>query len=191
MIGGSVHANGFWLNFCDVNGYADLRTVPRPASRRSGRWSLLLKEALALRTAEAEPEPIFVDKARSGLVGLAGTLGCVPLCAVLRPVAAPQRATTWALQICTLANAAANRGLTFGLRDSGASLRNQMKSRASPVDSDVRHGIATRHVSLDSNVRDGLLCMCKIALTYSATETRPRVRKEGRPGRTSTARSSW
>jgi putative flippase GtrA len=75
------------------------------------------------------------DPARGGLagqllrfaaVGAVSTVGYVLLYALLRPVTGAQAANTLALLACAIANTAANRRLTFGLRGGGA-LRHQAK----------------------------------------------------------------
>jgi putative flippase GtrA len=64
---------------------------------------------------------------RFGAVGVVSTVGYVLLYSALRPVAGPQGANAWALLVCAVANTAANRRLTFGLRGRGGALRQQAK----------------------------------------------------------------
>jgi len=64
---------------------------------------------------------------RFGAVGAVSTLGYVLLYALLRPAAGPQAANAIALLVCALANTAANRRLTFGVRGRGGALRHQAK----------------------------------------------------------------
>jgi putative flippase GtrA len=64
---------------------------------------------------------------RFGAVGAVSTLGYVLLYAVLRPPTGPQAANALALLVCAVANTAANRRLTFGLRGRGGALRHQAK----------------------------------------------------------------
>ncbi|MGY6018859.1 glycosyltransferase [Streptomyces spinosirectus] len=60
-------------------------------------------------------------------VGAVSTLGYVLLYAALRPATGPQAANAGALLLCALANTAANRRLTFGLRGRGGALRHHAK----------------------------------------------------------------
>ncbi|EGX60165.1 glycosyl transferase family 2 [Streptomyces zinciresistens K42] len=64
---------------------------------------------------------------RFGAVGAVSTLGYVLLYALLRPATGAQTANAVALLVCALANTAANRRLTFGLRGRGGALRHQAK----------------------------------------------------------------
>jgi putative flippase GtrA len=63
-------------------------------------------------------------------VGAVSTIGYVLLYAALRPVTGPQAANAWALLVCAVANTAANRRLTFGLRGRGGALCHQAKGLA-------------------------------------------------------------
>lgn len=64
---------------------------------------------------------------RFAAVGTLSTVGYVLLYATLRPAAGPQGANALALLICAVANTAANRRLTFGLRGRGGVMRHQAK----------------------------------------------------------------
>ncbi|EPD63315.1 glycosyltransferase [Streptomyces sp. HGB0020] len=64
---------------------------------------------------------------RFGAVGAVSTVGYVLLYALLRPATGPQAANAVALLLCALANTAANRRLTFGLRGRGGALRHHAK----------------------------------------------------------------
>ncbi|MEU0784122.1 bifunctional glycosyltransferase family 2/GtrA family protein [Streptomyces sp. NPDC006173] len=76
------------------------------------------------------PDSLTAQLVRFGAVGLMSTLGYVLLYAALCPVTGPQAANAWALLVCALANTAANRRLTFGLRGSGGVVRHQLKGLA-------------------------------------------------------------
>ncbi|TQJ92384.1 bifunctional glycosyltransferase family 2/GtrA family protein [Streptomyces sp. SLBN-31] len=60
-------------------------------------------------------------------VGAVSTVGYVLLYAALRPATGAQAANAIALLVCALANTAANRRLTFGLRGHGGALRHHAK----------------------------------------------------------------
>lgn len=60
-------------------------------------------------------------------VGAVSTLGYLLLYTALRPPAGSQTANALALLVCAVANTAANRRLTFGLRGRGGALRHQGK----------------------------------------------------------------
>ncbi|MHB9852459.1 glycosyltransferase [Streptomyces krungchingensis] len=65
--------------------------------------------------------------ARFAAVGAVSTAGYVLLYALVRPAAGAQAANALALLVCALANTAANRRLTFGLRGRGGAVRHQAK----------------------------------------------------------------
>lgn len=107
---------------------ADLRGIAR-IGRALARGTL--PTAPFGRTAGSGPTTsLTAQLLRFGAVGLVSTLGYVLLYAALRPVAGPQGANVWALLSCALANTAANRRLTFGLRGTGGLVRHQMKGLA-------------------------------------------------------------
>lgn len=64
---------------------------------------------------------------RFAAVGALSTVGYMVLYAALRPATGPQTANALALLVCAVANTAANRRLTFGLRGRGGALRHQAK----------------------------------------------------------------
>lgn len=104
---------------------ADLRGIAR-IGRALARGTL--PTAGLRRATEGDPPgPLAAQLLRFGAVGVVSTVGYVLLYSVLRPVAGPQSANAWALLICAVANTAANRRLTFGLRGRGGALRQQAK----------------------------------------------------------------
>ncbi|MFJ7299652.1 glycosyltransferase [Streptomyces sp. NPDC099088] len=106
---------------------ADLRGIAR-IGRALARGTL--PTARLGRSADAvPPDSLTAQLLRFAGVGVASTVGYVLLYAALRPVTGPQAANAWALLVCALANTAANRRFTFGLRGGGA-LRHQMKGLA-------------------------------------------------------------
>ena len=60
-------------------------------------------------------------------MGAVSTLGHLLLYAALRPATGAQAANALALLVCAVANTAANRRLTFGLRGRGGALRHQAR----------------------------------------------------------------
>lgn len=106
---------------------ADLRGIAR-IGRALARGTL--PTARLGRSADAvPPDSLTAQLLRFAGVGVASTVGYVLLYAALRPVTGPQAANAWALAVCALANTAANRRFTFGLRGGGA-LRHQVKGLA-------------------------------------------------------------
>ena len=104
---------------------ADLRGIAR-IGRALSRGTLPM--AGLRRGADGEPRGGLAGQLlRFGAVGAVSTVGYVLLYAVLRPAAGPQAANALALLACALANTAANRRLTFGLRGRGGALRHQAK----------------------------------------------------------------
>jgi putative flippase GtrA len=81
------------------------------------------------RSADAPRDGLTGQLLRFGAAGAVSTVGYVLLYAVLRPVAGPQAANALALPACAVANTAANRRLTFGLRGRGGALRHQAKGQ--------------------------------------------------------------
>ncbi|HET6356509.1 bifunctional glycosyltransferase family 2/GtrA family protein [Streptomyces sp.] len=71
------------------------------------------------------PGGLVAQLARFAAVGAVSTLGHLLLYAALRPAAGSQAANALALLVCAVANTAANRRLTFGLRGRGGALRHQ------------------------------------------------------------------
>lgn len=103
---------------------ADLRGIAR-IGRALARGTL---PTAGLRRGADEPAGGLAGQLlRFGAVGAVSTVGYVLLYAVLRPATGPQAANTIALLLCALANTAANRRLTFGLRGRGGVLRHHAK----------------------------------------------------------------
>ncbi|MFJ5259377.1 glycosyltransferase [Streptomyces sp. NPDC088387] len=67
---------------------------------------------------------------RFAAIGALSTLAHLGLYAALRPAAGAQTANALALFLCALANTAANRRLTFGVRGRGGALRHQARGLA-------------------------------------------------------------
>ncbi|MFF2997977.1 glycosyltransferase [Streptomyces sp. NPDC057950] len=104
---------------------ADLRGVARIGGALARGT---LPTADLRRAAGGDPPSSLVARSlRFAAVGVASTVGYVLLYAALRPVTGPQGANAWALLFCAVANTAANRRLTFGLRGRGGALRQQAK----------------------------------------------------------------
>lgn len=86
-----------------------------------------------LRPAELHPGPGAPPAGPAGqlwrfaAVGAVSTLGHLLLYAALRPATGAQAANALALLVCAVANTAANRRLTFGLRGRGGALRHQAR----------------------------------------------------------------
>ncbi|MDL5200120.1 bifunctional glycosyltransferase family 2/GtrA family protein [Streptomyces sp. ALI-76-A] len=104
---------------------ADLRGIAR-IGRELARGTL---PTAALRRGAADPARAGLagQLLRFGAVGAVSTVGYVLLYAVLRPVTGPQAANALALLVCAVANTAANRRLTFGLRGQAGALRHHAK----------------------------------------------------------------
>ncbi|MFJ9535656.1 glycosyltransferase [Streptomyces sp. NPDC101225] len=81
----------------------------------------------ALRRDDGPPSGPAGRLLRFGAVGAVSTVGHVLLYAALRPAAGGQAANAGALLLCAVANTAANRRLTFGLRGRGGVLRHHAK----------------------------------------------------------------
>lgn len=64
---------------------------------------------------------------RFAAVGVVSTLGYLLLYAALRPAAGPQAANALALPACAIANTAANRRLTFGVRGRAGAARHHVR----------------------------------------------------------------
>jgi putative flippase GtrA len=107
---------------------ADLRGIVR-IGRALARGTLPTA-GLRRATGGDPPGPLAAQLLRFGAVGVVSTVGYVLLYSALRPVAGPQGANAWALLVCAVANTAANRRLTFGLRGRGGALRQQVKGLA-------------------------------------------------------------
>lgn len=83
----------------------------------SGRIPLAaVREELGRDVAPAEPRGLWAHLVRFGAIGVASTLAYLLLFVVLRPMAGAQGANLVALLITAVANTAANRALTFGVR---------------------------------------------------------------------------
>ncbi|MEV0208707.1 glycosyltransferase [Streptomyces sp. NPDC050788] len=103
---------------------ADLRGIAR-IGRALARGTL---PTAGLRRGVDEPAGGLAGQLlRFGAVGAVSTVGYVLLYALLRPATGPQAANAVALLLCALANTAANRRLTFGLRGRGGALRHHAK----------------------------------------------------------------
>ncbi|MFI6654716.1 glycosyltransferase [Streptomyces sp. NPDC050523] len=103
---------------------ADLRGIAR-IGRALARGAL---PTAGLRRGDDGPSSGLAGQLlRFCAVGAVSTLGYVLLYAALRPATGPQAANAAALLLCALANTAANRRLTFGLRGRGGALRHHAK----------------------------------------------------------------
>ncbi|MFF4535136.1 glycosyltransferase [Streptomyces aureus] len=107
---------------------ADLRGIAR-IGRALARGTLPTAR-LGRSCENAPPVSLTAQLLRFGAVGALSTIAYVLLYAALRPVTGPQAANLWALSLCAVANTAANRRLTFGLRGRGDALRHQAKGLA-------------------------------------------------------------
>ncbi|MEV5431592.1 dolichyl-phosphate beta-glucosyltransferase [Streptomyces sp. NPDC052701] len=76
------------------------------------------------------PPGLVPQLLRFATVGVASTLFYLLLYSALRPAAGPQAANALALLASALANTAANRRLTFGIRGRGGAVRHQLKGLA-------------------------------------------------------------
>ncbi|MFG2788412.1 glycosyltransferase [Streptomyces sp. NPDC048419] len=103
---------------------ADLRGIAR-IGRALARGAL--PTAGLRRGDDAPPGGLAGQLLRFCAVGAVSTLGYVLLYVALRPATGPQAANAGALLLCALANTAANRRLTFGLRGRGGALRHHAK----------------------------------------------------------------
>src|SRR4051812_30762171 len=104
---------------------ADLRGIARIG--RSLARGTLPTAGLRRGGADHAPSGLAGPLLRFAAVGAVSTVGYVLLYALLRPPTGPQAANALALLICAVANTAANRRLTFGLRGRGGALRHQAK----------------------------------------------------------------
>ncbi|MFD6922251.1 glycosyltransferase [Streptomyces sp. NPDC059944] len=107
---------------------ADLRGIAR-IGRALARGNLPTAR-FGRSAGSGSPDSLTAQLVRFAAVGVVSTIGYVLLYSALRPVTGPQAANAWALLVCVLANTAANRRLTFGLRGSGGALRHQVKGLA-------------------------------------------------------------
>ena len=103
---------------------ADLRGIAR-IGRELARGTL---PTAGLHRSAADGSPpggLAAQLLRFAAVGAVSSVGYVLLYVALRPVAGGQAANALALLLCALANTAANRRLTFGLRGRTGALRHQ------------------------------------------------------------------
>ncbi|MGW1213869.1 glycosyltransferase [Streptomyces sp. NPDC002499] len=102
---------------------ADLRGIAR-IGRELARGTL--PTAALRRGTDGSPSGgLACQLLRFAAVGAVSSVGYVLLYLVLRPQTGGQAANALALLVCALANTAANRRLTFGLRGRGGALRHQ------------------------------------------------------------------
>ncbi|CAL9611317.1 glycosyltransferase [Streptomyces sp. enrichment culture] len=106
---------------------ADLRGMARLARALAGGR---LPVAALRRTADGLPPGLVPQLLRFAAVGAASTVFHLLLYTVLRPWTGAQAANALALLASTLANTAANRRLTFGVRGRGGALRHHLKGLA-------------------------------------------------------------
>ena len=102
---------------------ADLRGIAR-MGRQLARGTLPTA-GLRRATGDARAAGLAGQLLRFGAVGAVSSVGYVLLYVALRPAAGGQAANALALLLCALANTAANRRLTFGLRGRTGALRHQ------------------------------------------------------------------
>ncbi|MFF4347344.1 glycosyltransferase [Streptomyces sp. NPDC001530] len=105
---------------------ADLRGIAR-IGRALARGTLPMTGLRRSAADSASRGGLAGQLLRFGAVGAVSTVGYVLLYAALRPAAGPQAANALALLACAIANTAANRRLTFGLRGRGGAIRHQAK----------------------------------------------------------------
>jgi putative flippase GtrA len=103
---------------------ADLRGIAR-IGRALARGAL--PTAGLRRGDDGPPGALAGQLLRFCAVGAVSTLGYVLLYSALRPATGPQAANAGALLLCALANTAANRRVTFGLRGRGGALGHHAK----------------------------------------------------------------
>ncbi|MFJ9659998.1 glycosyltransferase [Streptomyces griseoflavus] len=111
---------------------ADLRGMARLGRALTrGRLPLAaLHRAEGLDAAAGLPPALLPQLLRFAAVGAASTLFHLLLFLALRPAAGAQAANALALLAAAVANTAANRRLTFGVRGRGGALRHQLKGLA-------------------------------------------------------------
>ncbi|MEW2396067.1 bifunctional glycosyltransferase family 2/GtrA family protein [Streptomyces sp. NPDC046862] len=102
---------------------ADLRGIARIGGALAR--GTLPPAPLHRRDGAEPPGGLVTQLVRFAAVGAVSTLGHLLLYAALRPAAGSQVANALALLVCAVANTAANRRLTFGLRGRGGVLRHQ------------------------------------------------------------------
>ncbi|MGW4107508.1 GtrA family protein, partial [Streptomyces sp. NPDC004976] len=85
------------------------------------------REVGVVRGLPAVPPALVPQLFRFAAVGAASTLFYLLLYSVLRPSAGAQAANALALLVSAVANTAANRRLTFGVRGRGGMVRHQVK----------------------------------------------------------------
>ncbi len=109
--------------------FADLKGVAR-LSRALARGRLALPAApergrSRVAAASAGPAALTRELVRFGLIGVASTLAYLTLYLLARDVLSAQLANGLALLVTAIANTAANRRLTFGVRGAAGRLRHQ------------------------------------------------------------------
>ncbi|MFI6622630.1 glycosyltransferase [Streptomyces sp. NPDC050528] len=103
---------------------ADLRGIAR-MGRELARGTLPTAGLRRAATDGSRPAGLAAQLLRFAAVGAVSSVGYVLLYVALRPAAGGQAANALALLLCALANTAANRRLTFGLRGRTGALRHQ------------------------------------------------------------------
>lgn len=105
---------------------ADLRGIAR-IGRALATGRLPLAELRHGRAGTEAQAGLLAQLLRFSAVGAVSTLGYLLLYAALRPPAGPQAANALALLACALANTAANRRLTFGVRGRSGAVRHHAR----------------------------------------------------------------
>ncbi|MDX3073657.1 bifunctional glycosyltransferase family 2/GtrA family protein [Streptomyces sp. MI02-7b] len=107
----------------------DLRGIARIGRALAG-GRLPLAELRRSAVATEPPGGLLSQLLRFAAVGVASTVGYVALYAVLRPATGAQAGNALALLVCAVANTAANRRLTFGVRGRTGAARHHARGLA-------------------------------------------------------------